>query len=211
MWKCAIDLSSYLVTHRGTRAMEEFYHIVRESAKGGVTVVQLRDDDPSTQKVIAMGKELHSFLRPMGIPLIINDRVDIAPAIGAEGVHLGQSDLSVSQARAILGWDAIIGLSVENMDQAFQAEEEPVNYIAASPVFPSTTKLDCAPPWGLAGLKRLCSFSRHPVVAIGGINNSNAKEIAECGAAGVALVSAIFNAACPRTAANEIHRSFYGM
>ncbi len=210
MWKSAIDLSLYLVTHRGTLAMEEFYHIVRESAKGGVTVVQLRDDDPSTQKVIAMGKELHSFLRPMGIPLIINDRVDIAHAIGAEGVHLGQSDLSVSQARAILGSDAIIGLSVENMDQALQAEEEPVDYLAASPVFPSTTKLDCATPWGIPGLRRLCSLSRHPVVAIGGINAANAQQIAQCGAAGVAVVSAIFNAKCPKTAAAEIQRSFYG-
>lgn len=202
--KLPIDFSLYLVTHRGSLALEDFLKIIRQSVSGGVNMVQLREKDMSSEAMIALGKNLLSFLRPLGIPLIINDRVDVAYEINADGVHLGQSDLHVDEARAVLGKQAIIGLSVETIDQAISAEAQDIDYLAASPVFSTKTKHDCTMPWGLAGLKSLCSISRHPIIAIGGINESNVEQVMECGAAGVAIVSAIFHALCPKTASQVI-------
>ncbi|MFW9878534.1 MAG: thiamine phosphate synthase [Candidatus Thorarchaeota archaeon] len=139
--------------------------------------------------------------------IIINDRVDVAYAISADGVHLGQSDLKVSEAREILGPKAIIGLSVESVEQAIEANREDIDYIAASPVFSTKTKTNCSMPWGLNGLKQLCIVSKHPVIAIGGIDKNNAKQVIECGAKGVAVISAIFDAICPKTAAFQILNS----
>jgi thiamine-phosphate pyrophosphorylase len=199
-----IDLSLYLVTNRKALELEEFLNIIRASIEGGVRIVQLREKDSSAREMITIGKKLLSVLKPLGIPLIINDRVDVAHAIGARGVHLGQSDLRVEEARAILGEKAIIGLSVETLEQATVAMEEDVDYLAASPLFHTKTKADCGNPWGLEGLKQLCAVSKYPVIAIGGIDETNAKQIIECGAAGVAVVSAIFNASCPKNAALKI-------
>ncbi len=205
--KHPIDLSLYLVTNRKTLELADFLDIIRASIDGGVRIVQLREKEASAREMITLGKELLSVLKPRGIPLIMNDRVDVAYAVGADGVHLGQSDLSVAEARAILGKQAIIGLSVETLDQAIAATEEEVDYLAASPLFHQTTKTNCAEPWGLDGLKQLCAASKHPVIAIGGIDKTNAKQVLACGAVGVAVVSAIFNAPCPKTAAlTMIHR-----
>lgn len=202
--KQSIDLSLCLVTHRGTLQLDEFFGIIRAAIDGGVTMVQLREKETSAREMISIGKKLLSFLKPMRIPLIINDRVDVAHAIAADGIHLGQSDLSVSEARAIIGENAMIGLSVESLEQANAASGEDVDYLSASPIFPTKSKVDCGEPWGLNGLKQLCAFSKHPVIAIGGIDASNAKDIVECGAAGIAVVSAIFSAPCPKTAASNI-------
>ncbi len=202
--KCLTDFSLYLVTHRAGLTFEEFFSRVRQAVAGGVKIVQLREKESSAREMISIGTELLSILRPLGIPLIINDRVDVAHVLGADGVHLGQSDLRVSEARAILGKGAIIGLSVETLEQAAEAAEEEVDYLAASPVLQNRTKTDCAPPWGLDGLKQLCAVSRHPIVAIGGVNEKTAKQMVESGAAGLAVVSAIFNAPCPKTAAQGI-------
>lgn len=199
--KRLIDLSLYLVTHRSMLDLEVFFNIIHESVRGGVTVVQLREKEATAREMMVIGKRLQLLLKPLGIPLIINDRVDVAHAIGADGVHLGQSDLKVSDARAILGEHAIIGLSVESLEQANAAIHEDVDYLAASPLFYTLTKTDCAQPWGLEGLKQLCAISKIPVIAIGGINEKNARQVISCGAAGIAVVSEIFNAPCPKTSA----------
>ncbi len=133
-----------------------------------------------------------SFLKPLGIPLIINDRVDVAHAINADGVHLGQSDLKVSEARAILGQKVIIGLSVETIEEVMVAADEDVDYLAASPVFLTKTKSDYERPWGLHGLQHLCSISRHPIVAIGGIDETKVEKVLECGVEGVAVCFCYF-------------------
>lgn len=196
--------SLYLVTERGNLPLETFFKIIQSAIDGGVNIIQLREKQASAREMIFVAKQLHAFTKPLGIPLIINDRVDVAHAVGAEGVHLGQSDLSVSDARAILGKEKIIGLSVESLEQAWIAQKEDVNYLAASPTFHTQTKLDCQPAWGLQGLKQLCNDSHHPIVAIGGINETNIKNVRDCGVAGVAVISAIFNAPCPQTAANRL-------
>lgn len=202
-----IDLSLYLVTHRGSFDLDSFFKIIAAAVEGGVTLVQLREKECSAQEMIDIGKHLLHLLQPLNIPLIINDRVDVAHAVQADGVHLGQSDLSVSEARAILGPQAIIGLSVESLEQARNATRENVDYLAASPVFETKTKTDCTQPWGLQGLNELCSLSKHPIVAIGGINETNVAQVKACGVSGVAVVSAIFDAPCPKTTA---HRMRYG-
>ena len=202
--KSPIDLSLYLVTNRGALALEDFFKIISLSIEGGVKIIQLREKETPAREMIAVGKRLRSLLKPLGIPLIINDRVDVAHAVNADGVHLGQSDLEVSEARAILGQRVIIGLSVETIEQAIAAADEDVDYLAASPVFHTKTKSDCDKPWGLHGLQYLCSISRHRIVAIGGIDETNVEKVLECGAEGVAVVSAIFNAQCPKAAAIKI-------
>src|ERR1700722_14793003 len=169
----SINLSLYLVTNRGTLPLEDFFKIIRASIDGGVRVIQLREKDTSAREMIIIGKSLLSFLKPLGIPLIINDRVDVAHAVNADGVHLGQSDLKVAEARAILGKQAIIGLSVETIEQVIAAADEDLDYLAASPVFLTKTKSIHHKPWGLDGLKDICSTSRHPIIAIGGVDETN--------------------------------------
>lgn len=199
--KPSLDLSFCLVASQGNLSFQDFFNVIKQSIEGGVTFVQLREKSMSTSDMVNLGKKLILFLKPYSVPLIINDRVDVAHMIGADGVHLGQSDLNVKEARALLGKSAMIGLSVETEEQALLAEDDDVDYLAASPVFTTTTKLDCQFPWGLDGLKKLCSISRHPILAIGGIDETNVKEVMQCGAVGIAVVSAIFNAPCPKTAA----------
>lgn len=194
----------YLVIHRGSLSLEEVYNKVCLGVEGGVALVQLRDKQASAREIVHLRTQLLSFLRPRNIPLIINDRADLAHAIGADGVHLGQSNLTASKARALLGKRALIGLSIESSEQAVAAFKEEVDYIAASPVFPSTTKLDCAHAWGLEGLKQLCALSPHPVVALGGIDKTTIKHVIECSVAGIAVSAALFNASCPKTTAIQL-------
>lgn len=199
-----VDLTLYLVTQRGSLPLDDFFKIILQSVEGGVKIVQLREKETSTDEMITIGKKLHAFLKPLNIPLIINDRIDVALAIQAEGVHLGQSDQNVVEARRLLGKQSIIGLSVESIEQALTAEKADIDYIAASPVFSTSTKTDCEKPWGLEGLNQLCTISRHPVVAIGGINHANIESIFRSGASGAAIVSALFKAPCPKSAAQQL-------
>jgi thiamine-phosphate pyrophosphorylase len=194
----------YFVTPEIGEDEKKLEWVIQKAVDGGVGMVQIRDKSCSDQKMLAFAKKIHPFLKRRGVPLLINDRVDVALAADADGVHLGQSDLQVKYARAILGERALIGLSVETLEQAWDAAHQPVDYLAASPVFPSKTKTDCAPPWGLAGLKKLCALSKYPVIAIGGMRATNVEPVLECGASGIAMVSAIFHAPCPESAAKAL-------
>ena len=167
-------------------------------------MVQLREKEISTREFIALAKRLKEVLEPYGVPLIINDRVDVALAAGADGVHIGQSDMPCVTARAILGPDRIIGLSVENFEQIEEANCLDVDYIGVSPVFATPTKTDTAAPFGIDGLRKAVAMSVHPTVAIGGMNAGNAAEVISTGTDGLAVVSAVMCAASPRSAAGEI-------
>lgn len=204
----SIDLSLYLVTNRKEMPLDQFYERVLEAVKGGVTVVQLREKNTPFPEFVKIARQLKALLK---VPLIINDRIDVALASEADGVHLGQSDHQVQEARKVLGKNAIVGLSVETMGQAEKAIEEEVDYIAVSPVFPTLTKLDCAAHLGIEGLKSVVAISQFPVIAIGGIDFTNAHQIFGAGAKGVAVVSAIFDAPCPKTAAQKLKRAQYGL
>lgn len=154
-----------------------------------------------------LGRALYRLLAPLEIPLIVNDRLDVALAIGACGVHLGQRDLDYESARRLLGPEAVIGLSIETVEQAQAAESLDADYLGVGPVFPTPTKADAAPALGLAGLARVRAVSRHRLVAIGGIGAGNARQAIDSGANGVAVVSAICAAGDPERAARELRQS----
>jgi len=200
----------YLVTDRGLAGSGNIVDIVREAVLGGVTMVQLREKSLNTRDFIRLAQEMK---RAIGtVPLIINDRVDVALASGADGVHIGQSDMPYEMARKLMGPDRIIGLSVENMDQVREAEGLDVDYLGISPVFDTPTKTDTAPAFGLEGLRCAAQISRHPLVAIGGIKIANAADAVAAGADGIAVVSAIVCAPDPSEAASELKKEVtYGL
>ncbi|MCX6566393.1 MAG: thiamine phosphate synthase [Candidatus Aminicenantes bacterium] len=193
-----------LVTDRILSAGRSVEKIVEAAVSGGVTIVQLREKEAKTREFIALGRRVAEILRPRRIPLIINDRVDVALAVLADGVHLGAADMAVADARSILGPKAIIGLSVENEEQAVAADILDVDYLGVSPVFTTSTKTDTGAAWGIEGLWRLRPLVRKPLVAIGGINPGNAARVLEAGADGLAVVSAICSAPDPEAAAGEL-------
>lgn len=199
-----LDLSLYLVTDQGLSKGRSHEYIVEQAVKGGVTVVQLREKDISSREFYQLAKSLMTLLKPKGIPLIINDRLDIALAVDADGLHIGQSDIPYSVARKLLGKDKIIGLSVETIEQARMANSLDVDYIGLSPVFSTNTKLDINTPLELAGVKEVAGFTNHKTVAIGGINTENTGSVISCGADGVAVVSAIVSQDDPCRAAAEL-------
>ena len=167
-------------------------------------MVQLREKECSTAEFIQLARELKAALAPLGIPLIINDRVDVALAVDADGVHIGQSDMPYATARKLLGSDKIIGLSVETMDEVVAANALDVDYIGISPVYATPTKTDTLTPFGLDGVDEVMRCSRHRCVAIGGMNRDTVGEVIAHGVEGVAVVSAIVAAPSPREAAAEL-------
>lgn len=204
-----VDYSLYLVVDPAMCSGRRPEDVVREAVLGGVTVVQLRNKTGSAREFIAQAESLHVVLRPLGVPLIINDRVDVALAVGAEGVHVGQSDIPPDVARRLLG-DAVIGLSVDTVRQATDAEPSTVDYLGVGPVYPTLTKTDTSPEWGCAGLRELRPLCSHALVAIGGVNASNAADVMATGVDGIAVVSAICGAADPRAAAEQLRRIIDG-
>lgn len=204
MNKNKVDYSLYLVTDRNLTLARELLYVIEEAILGGVTIVQLREKDSLTRDFYQLAKQVAEMTKKYQVPLIINDRLDIALAVNAEGLHIGQSDLPYHVARKILGPDAIIGLSVESIQDAEDAESLDVDYLGISPVFSTNTKTDIAQPLGLEGIKAIRKFSQHKLVAIGGINKSNTKEIISAGADGIAVVSAICSAQSPRNASNQL-------
>jgi thiamine-phosphate pyrophosphorylase len=200
----SINLDLYLVTDRDLSMGRSLDWVVEKAVKGGVTIVQLREKDLETRDFIEEAQRIQKILKPYNIPLLINDRVDVALAIGADGVHLGQSDMPYHMARKILGNEAIIGLSVESIEQAKEANLYDVDYIAISPVFTTPTKEELTQELGIEGIKEITRLSKHPAVGIGSIKAHNAQDIIQAGADGVAVVSGICSADDPEKAASEL-------
>ena len=203
------DLSALklcLVTHPDHLSLEpHLEQLLLKAIQGGVTSVQLRCKTQQPSAVRTLAVALISLLRPLEIPLIINDDVQLAKEIDADGVHLGQSDMSPIAARQFLGTNKIIGWSIETQEQLNQANAlDCINYIAASAVFPSPSKKNCKTIWGLTGLAKITQASKYPVIAIGGINLSNIQSVISHGAYGVAVISAIYNHPNPEQAAWQL-------
>ena len=195
------DYSLYLVTDRTLSLGRSTVEVVRAAIRGGVSCVQLREKGCSTREFMDEARLLKALLAGTGVPLFINDRLDVALAVGADGVHLGQNDLAIADARRLVGNRMIIGISAESVADAVRAEAEGADYIGASPVFTTPTKTDTASPLGLDGLRAIRRAVQLPLVAIGGIDADNAAQVLRAGADGLAVVSAIVSAPCPRTAA----------
>jgi len=199
-----LDLSLYLVTDATLSLGRKLEEVVEAAVQGGVTMVQLREKEACTRDFYEQAMRLQSLLKPYHVPLIINDRLDIALACKADGIHIGQHDMPYDIVRQLAGKERIIGLSVENLDDVYEANRLDVDYIGISPVFGTPTKTDTAVPLGLEGVKTITAISAHPSVGIGGINRSNAAQIMAAGANGVAVVSAIMSAKDPEAAAREL-------
>ena len=199
-----IDYSLYLVTDRPLCLGKELVDVVKAAVAGGVTMVQLREKEASTREFLAVGMEIKKIHAKKAVPLIINDRVDIALALEAEGVHLGNNDMSYEKARKILGKNSIIGLSAENVKDAVRASRLGADYIGVSPVYTTPTKPELETGLGLEGLREIRGVTRLPLIAIGGINAANCREAIESGADGVAVVSAVCSAADPGSIARAI-------
>jgi thiamine-phosphate pyrophosphorylase len=200
----AFDPSLYLVTDWRLCGERSLADLVALAVRGGVTLVQLRDKRLNIRAMMELGRALKALLAPLGVPLVVNDRVDVALAVKADGVHLGQSDMPVDLARHLLGPEAIVGLSLEHMAELAEGELHDVDYYGASPIYPTPTKTDTGPGWGLAGLRALRAATNRPIVAIGGIGAHNTEDVIRAGADGVAVVSALCQAENPEAAAAEL-------
>ncbi len=201
-----IDYSLYLVTDRGLARGRSTLEIVKAAVQGGVTCVQLREKKCSTLDFIEQARTVKDFLKVRGVPLVINDRVDVALAVEADGVHLGQTDMPLTIAKKILGGSMFIGISAESLEDALEAEKGGADYLGVSPIYGTPTKTDTAPALGLEGLRDIRKAVNIPLVGIGGLNPSNAREVIRNGADGVAVVSAIVAADDPGQAAAELKR-----
>jgi thiamine-phosphate pyrophosphorylase len=198
-------LRLYLVTDRSL-CHRDFFEMVEQAVAGGVTMVQLREKELESADFFRQALKLKKALSGSGIPLIINDRLDIALAAGADGVHLGSGDLPLAAARRIAPPGFIIGASVFSEAEALEAARVGADYLAVSPLFLTPTKSDAQLAAGIAGLKQIRRATALPLVAIGGINRSNVADAIRAGADGVAVVSAIVNAEDPAAAVEELLR-----
>lgn len=188
-----INYSLYLVTDRSFLKGRKLKDVVEDSIKGGATLVQVREKDISTNEFYSVALEVKEVTDKYKVPLIINDRIDIAQAINADGVHLGQDDMPLTVARKILGSKKIIGISVGNVKEAKIAENDGADYIGIGTIFFTGSKKDIDTPIGIEGLKEIVDSISIPSVAIGGINKDNTPEIMKTGTNGIAVISAILN------------------
>lgn len=203
----SLDSSLMLVTDRPLCLGRDLVDVVEQAIQAGATAVQLREKHLSTREFVCLGRELTKRLQPKNIPLFINDRLDVALAVGADGLHVGQEDMHVSDVRALAGFKLAIGLSVNSIQDVMEANTLDVDYLGAGPIFPTATKEDAKEALGIAGLHALIKSSRHPVVAIGSINQGNVAQVIKAGARGVAVVSAICAAESPLESTAQLVRA----
>lgn len=185
------DLLLYAVTDRHWLNGRTLYSVVKESLDGGVTFLQLREKELDEVHFLEEAKELQQLCREYQVPFIVNDNVDIAIAMDADGVHVGQSDMEAGDVRAKLGSDKIIGVSAQTVEQAILAEKHGADYLGVGAVFPTGSK-DDADDVSYETLKAICEAVSIPVIAIGGITQENVKELAGSGICGIAVISAIY-------------------
>ncbi|MBR6407173.1 MAG: thiamine phosphate synthase [Clostridia bacterium] len=197
------DPTLYFITDSSQYGEEEFLRRVEKGLKGGATLLQLREKDKTTREYIALAKKVHSLTEKYGVPLIIDDRVDVALAVGSEGVHLGQSDMPVATARSILGDGFIIGATTKTVPQALEAYEQGADYLGVGAIYPTTTKVKTVLT-SVDTLKDICRTVPIPVNAIGGLNKTNAGVLRDTGIAGLCVVSAIMKAEDPEAEASNL-------
>jgi thiamine-phosphate pyrophosphorylase len=197
-------LTLYLVADQAIVAGHTLSEVVTAAVAGGVTMVQLRDKTSATEGFLKQARYLSEILHPRSIPLIINDRIDIALAIGAEGVHLGSDDMPTAEARRLLGPNSIIGVSVGTVAELARVDTRSVSYVSIGPIYNTTSKINAGNPLGLEGFINLLLKIELPIVAIGGINIANASQLIKAGACGVAVISAICADSNPRRATEKL-------
>jgi thiamine-phosphate pyrophosphorylase len=187
------DLRLYLCTDRGLSLGRPITETVEAAIAGGVTMVQLREKDAPTGEFYAIARKVQAVTRAHHIPLVINDRLDIALAIGAEGLHIGQSDLPLREAWRLAGDNMFIGVSASTVEEALAAEAEGADYLGVGAIYPTGSKADAGAAIGIGGFAEICAAVRIPVVGIGGINAANTAALMRAGATGIAVISAILS------------------
>jgi thiamine-phosphate pyrophosphorylase len=199
-----VDWSVYVITHRRVAGDRSILDVVRAAIRGGASVVQLREKTATTREMVELGQALGEITRPAGVPLIVNDRLDVALAIAAEGVHVGHDDMPVGLARRLIGPDLLLGASPETLSEARQMERDGADYLGVGDVYGTPSKSDAGTPIGVDGLTEVIRAVSIPVVAIGGITLENAGAVIQAGAAGVAVISAVVGAPDPEAAARRL-------
>lgn len=197
-----------LVTDRPLARGRALTDIVAAAARGGATMVQLREKQADTREFLELARALKTMLEPLDIPLVINDRVDIALAVAADGVHVGQSDMPVADVRRLVGEKMFIGLSTSRAEFILADDAQAADYLGVGPIYAQTTKPGTAAPHGVEGFRALRALTKKPVMAIGGLNAANAAPVIAAGADGLAVVSAIVAADDPERATREIAALF---
>ncbi|MBR3768309.1 MAG: thiamine phosphate synthase [Clostridia bacterium] len=197
------DSSMYFITDSTNYSEEEFLYRVEQALMGGITLLQLREKDKSTREYIDLAEKVHTLTKKYNVPLIIDDRVDVALAIDAEGVHVGQSDMPVSMARKLMGYDKIVGATTKTVPQALEAYEQGADYLGVGAIYPTTTKVKTVLT-STETLGNICSAVPIPVNAIGGLNKDNIDVLKGIPIAGICVVSAIMKADDPKQAAIEL-------
>ena len=193
----------YFITDSTNYSEEEFLYRVEQALMGGITLLQLREKDKSTREYIDLAEKVHTLTKKYNVPLIIDDRVDVALAIDAEGVHVGQSDMPVSTARKLMGDDKIVGATTKTVPQALEAYEQGADYLGVGTIYPTTTKVKTVLT-STETLGNICSAVPIPVNAIGGLNKDNIDVLKGIPIAGICVVSAIMKADDPKQAAVEL-------
>ena len=184
----------YIITDQRISHGKSHLEVAEDALTGGATVIQFRDKEMKDSEAVVACREIYKLTKKKGVSFIVNDRVEVAKAVDADGVHLGQEDMSFSSARKILGKEKIIGISVETVEQALKAVEGGADYLGVGPIYPTATKLDAGKVLGIARLKEIRESVNIPIVAIGGINENNLEEVLKAGVDGVAVISAVVSA-----------------
>ena len=197
------DSSLYFITDSSGFEESEFLYRVEQALQGGVTLLQLREKDKSTREYIALAEKVHKLTRKYDVPLIIDDRVDVALGVNAEGVHVGQSDMPVALARKLMGENKIIGATTKTVPQALEAFEQGADYLGVGAIYPTTTKVKTVLT-STDTLAEICKSVNIPVNAIGGLNKENIDVLKGISIAGICVVSAIMKADNPKTATIEL-------
>ncbi len=205
-----IDTTLYFITDSTPYNEEEFLERVEKALSGGVTIMQLREKDRTTREYISLAEKVHSIAQKYKVPLIIDDRTDVALAVGAEGVHLGQSDMPIDTARKIVGDKMIIGATTKTVEQALEACKNGADYLGVGAIYPTTTKVKTVLT-SVDTLKDIVKAVSVPVNAIGGLNKDNIDVLKGSGISGICAVSAIMKADDPQTAARELKQAFLSM
>lgn len=202
-----LDTTMYFITDSTGFSEEEFLYRTEEACKGGVTLLQLREKDKTTREYITLAVKVHEITQRYSIPLIIDDRVDVALAVNAEGVHVGQSDMPVAMARKLMGDNKIVGATAKTVPQALEAYEQGADYLGVGAIYPTTTKVKTVLT-SVDTLKEIVKAVPIKVNAIGGLNKTNTDILKGSGIDGICVVSAIMKADAPYIAAKELREAF---
>lgn len=197
------DPSLYFITDSTNYTENEFLHRIKDSLSGGVTLIQLREKNISTREYIEIAEKVHSITKSYGVPLIIDDRVDVALAINAEGVHVGADDMPIEYARRLMGKDKIVGATAKTVERAKQAYKQGADYLGVGAIYPTTTKVKTVLT-SVQTLRDICNAVPIPVNAIGGLNKGNIDILMDVPINGICVVSAIMKAPSPKEAAEEL-------